>query len=82
MRKHILVNIKGNGEEYLASRYGTAKSARIKNISLMTRARKDNETHHGDDHSFYSICSIDGPKIALAVYVENGGGGDLLGLLL
>ena len=66
--------IKGMERVY-TSKYGTAKSARIKNISLCGKTGTA-ENPHGDDHSiFIAFAPIDEPKIALAVYVENGGWG-------
>ena len=66
--------IKGMERVY-TSKYGTAKSARIKNISLCGKTGTA-ENPHGDDHSiFIAFAPINEPKIALAVYVENGGWG-------
>ena len=54
---------------------GTAASASIADISLAGKTGTV-QNPHGDDHStFIGFAPVDDPKIAIAVYVENAGGG-------
>ncbi len=54
---------------------GTAVSASIADIPLAGKTGTV-QNPHGDDHStFIGFAPVDDPKIAIAVYVENAGGG-------
>lgn len=73
-RKHYETIINGM-EEVLTSKFGTAKHAGVKNIKICGKTGTA-ENPHGDDHSiFIAFAPKDNPKIALAVYIENGGWG-------
>jgi penicillin-binding protein 2 len=51
---------------------GTARSCQIPEISVCGKTGTSQNTH-GDDHSvFFAFAPKDNPKIAIAVYVENG----------
>lgn len=54
---------------------GTARRARIENISVCGKTGTA-QNPHGEDHSiFIAFAPKDNPKIAIAVYVENAGFG-------
>ncbi len=54
---------------------GTATSARVKDLAICGKTGTA-ENPHGKDHSiFVAFAPKDNPKIAIAVYVENGGYG-------
>lgn len=54
---------------------GTATSAYLNTISICGKTGTS-QNPHGEDHSvFYAFAPKDNPKIAIAVYVENGGWG-------
>ena len=54
---------------------GTAKHGRIKGVEICGKTGTA-QNPHGDDHSIYiAFAPKDDPKIAIAVYVENGGWG-------
>ena len=54
---------------------GTAKNSIIKNISFCGKTGTA-QNPHGDDHSiFIGFAPKNNPKIAIAVYIENGGYG-------
>jgi len=73
-RKHYETIINGMEEVY-TSKYGTAKYAGVKNIKICGKTGTA-ENPHGEDHSiFIAFAPKDNPKIALAVYIENGGWG-------
>ena len=62
-------------EKVYTSKYGTAKSARVKGIEICGKTGTA-ENPHGADHSiFIAFAPKENPKIAIAVYVENGGWG-------
>ena len=72
--KHFTTVINGMEKVY-TSKYGTAKSARVKGIEICGKTGTA-ENPHGADHSiFIAFAPKDNPKIAIAVYVENGGWG-------
>jgi penicillin-binding protein 2 len=55
--------------------YGTGRRARIPGISVCGKTGTV-ENDHGEDHSgFFAFAPKENPKIAIAVYVENAGGG-------
>jgi penicillin-binding protein 2 len=55
--------------------HGTAFWAQIKGISICGKTGTA-QNPHGDDHSvFIAFAPKEDPKIAIAVYVENGGFG-------
>lgn len=54
---------------------GTARSASIQDIPLAGKTGTV-QNPHGEDHStFVGFAPVDNPQIAIAVYVENAGGG-------
>lgn len=54
---------------------GTAKSARIEGITVAGKTGTS-QNKKGDDHSiFIGFAPVENPKIAIAVFVENGGFG-------
>ncbi|MEN0005430.1 MAG: penicillin-binding protein 2 [Bacteroidota bacterium] len=57
--------------------YGTAPLAHIPDITLAGKTgTAENNQRTGKDHSiFFAFAPVDDPKIAIAVYVENGGWG-------
>ena len=72
--KHFATVINGMEKVY-TSKHGTAKSARVKGIEICGKTGTA-ENPHGADHSiFIAFAPKDNPKIAIAVYVENGGWG-------
>ena len=72
--KHFEQVIEGM-ERVFTSQYGTAKRAKIKNIEICGKTGTA-ENPHGEDHSiFIAFAPKKNPKIALAVYIENGGWG-------
>lgn len=53
-------------------RWGTARNAYIRDIAICGKTGTV-ENPHGDDHSvFFAFAPKEDPKIAIAVYVENG----------
>ncbi len=63
-----------NGMEQVVAA-GTARSAYIPNIALAGKTGTV-QNPHGEDHStFIAFAPADNPQIAIAVYVENAGGG-------
>lgn len=73
-KKHFTTVINGM-EKVFTSKHGTAKSARVEGIEICGKTGTA-ENPHGADHSiFIAFAPKDNPKIALAVYVENGGWG-------
>ena len=59
-------------------KYGTAKSAEIDGLTICGKTGTA-QNPHGDDHSiFIGFAPKKNPKIAIAVYVENGGWGSEL----
>ena len=72
--KHFKTIIKGMEKVY-TGKYGTAKTAQVKNIEICGKTGTA-ENPHGEDHSiFIAFAPKDKPQIAIAVYVENGGWG-------
>ena len=62
-------------EKVINGSNGTAKNSRIADISLCGKTGTA-QNPHGDDHSiFIGFAPKNNPKIAIAVYVENGGYG-------
>ena len=62
-------------EKVVSGKDGTAKNASIKNISICGKTGTA-QNPHGDDHSiFIAFAPKNNPKIAIAIYVENGGWG-------
>ena len=62
-------------ERVFTDKHGTAKTARVKGIEICGKTGTA-ENPHGEDHSiFIAFAPKDDPKIAIAVYVENGGWG-------
>ena len=56
---------------------GTATGAYIPDIAIAGKTGTV-QNHRGEDHStFIGFAPADNPKIAIAVYVENAGGGGL-----
>ena len=56
-------------------KFGTAKSAKLKDLIVCGKTGTA-QNPHGEDHSiFIAFAPKDNPKIAIAVYVENGGWG-------
>ncbi len=57
--------------------FGTGRLARVPGITVCGKTGTV-ENVHGEDHSgFFAFAPKDDPKIALAIYVENAGGGGL-----
>ena len=72
--KHFKTIIKGMERVY-TGKYGTAKTAQVKNIEICGKTGTA-ENPHGEDHSiFIAFAPKDKPQIAIAVYIENGGWG-------
>jgi len=62
-------------EQVIASPKGTANNIFNKNITVCGKTGTA-ENPHGEDHSiFIAFAPKDNPKIAIAVYIENGGWG-------
>ena len=59
----------------IEGKYGTAKLAKIDNVTVCGKTGTA-QNPHGEDHSiFIAFAPKKNPKIAIAVYVENGGWG-------
>ncbi|PDH48560.1 MAG: penicillin-binding protein 2 [Bacteroidetes bacterium MED-G21] len=72
--KHFKTIIYGM-EKVFTGKYGTAKTAQVKNIEICGKTGTA-ENPHGEDHSiFIAFAPKDRPQIAIAVYIENGGWG-------
>mgnify|MGYP001266458058 FL=1 len=72
--KHFKTIIHGMEKVY-TGKYGTAKTAQVKNIEICGKTGTA-ENPHGEDHSiFIAFAPKDKPQIAIAVYIENGGWG-------
>ena len=72
--KHFKTIINGMEKVY-TGKYGTAKTAQVKNIEICGKTGTA-ENPHGEDHSiFIAFAPKDKPQIAIAVYIENGGWG-------
>ncbi|MEC7646127.1 MAG: penicillin-binding protein 2 [Bacteroidota bacterium] len=62
-------------EEVIEGENGTGKNAKISGVSICGKTGTA-QNPHGEDHSiFIAFSPIENPKIAIAVYVENGGWG-------
>ena len=62
-------------EQVIEGENGTGRNAQITGISVCGKTGTA-QNPHGEDHSiFISFAPIKNPKIAIAVYVENGGWG-------
>lgn len=74
-RKYIDIVIQGMyGVVYEAG--GTARRARIHDSIIVCGKTGTAQNPHGEDHSvFIAFAPKDNPQIAIAVYVENAGGG-------
>jgi penicillin-binding protein 2 len=67
--------IKGMQEVVEDEELGTSNIAKMENITVCGKTGTA-QNPHGEDHSiFIGFAPKDNPKIALAVYVENGGWG-------
>ena len=72
--KHFKTIIRGMEKVY-TGKYGTAKTAQVKNIEICGKTGTA-ENPHGEDHSiFIAFAPKHKPQIAIAVYIENGGWG-------
>tara|TARA_Y100000588_G_C14224070_1_gene912312 strand:- start:147 stop:1973 length:1827 start_codon:yes stop_codon:yes gene_type:complete len=72
--KHFIPIIKGM-EKVIEGKNGTGKDAYIPGIKICGKTGTA-QNPHGEDHSiFIAFAPINNPKIAIAVYVENGGWG-------
>lgn len=72
--RHFKTIIHGMEKVY-TGKYGTAKTAQVKNIEICGKTGTA-ENPHGEDHSiFIAFAPKDKPQIAIAVYIENGGWG-------
>jgi penicillin-binding protein 2 len=59
--------------------YGTGRMARIPGVEVCGKTGTS-QNPHGEDHSvFFAFAPKENPKIAIAVYVENGGWGSSYG---
>lgn len=55
--------------------FGTGRQARVQGVTVCGKTGTV-ENAHGEDHSgFFAFAPKENPKIAIAVYVENAGGG-------
>jgi penicillin-binding protein 2 len=62
-------------ETAVEGKHGTAKQAKLKGMKICGKTGTA-QNPHGDDHSiFIGFSPRENPKIAIAVYVENGGWG-------
>ena len=72
--QHFKIVIDGM-EQVLENIDGTAFMSKVKGISICGKTGTA-ENPHGDDHSiFIAFAPKENPEIAIAVYVENSGGG-------
>ncbi len=72
--KHFEPIISGM-QNVIEGKHGTAKNAKVNNITICGKTGTA-QNPHGDDHSiFIAFAPKENPKIAIAVYVENGGWG-------
>ncbi len=71
-KKHFEVIVEGMG---LAASKGTARGAMIDSVDIAGKTGTA-QNPHGEDHSiFIAFAPKDNPKIAIAIYIENGGFG-------
>lgn len=72
---HWFENIQEGMRRVVNEPGGTAKNARLKNITVCGKTGTA-ENPHGQDHAvFVCFAPMEDPKIAMAVYVENSGFG-------
>ena len=72
---HFSIIIKGMQEVVEDKELGTANAARLDSVTVCGKTGTA-QNPHGEDHSiFIAFAPKENPKIALAVYVENGGWG-------
>ena len=72
--KNFIPIIKGM-REVTEGKEGTAKTAKIPGVEICGKTGTA-QNPHGDDHSiFIAFAPMEDPKIAIAVYIENGGWG-------
>lgn len=65
-----------NGMQWVLEEYGgTARRSRLEGVTICGKTGTS-QNPHGDDHSvFMAFAPRENPKIAIAVFVENAGGG-------
>ena len=74
-KKHFETIILGMKDVVEDTELGTSNSAKLDDIVICGKTGTA-QNPHGEDHSiFIAFAPMDNPKIALAVYVENGGWG-------
>lgn len=74
-KKHFETIILGMKDVVEDTELGTSNAAKLENIVICGKTGTA-QNPHGEDHSiFIAFAPMDNPKIALAVYVENGGWG-------
>ena len=74
-KKYFETVIQGMRDVVEDTELGTSNSAKLENIVICGKTGTA-QNPHGEDHSiFIAFAPMDNPKIALAVYVENGGWG-------
>jgi penicillin-binding protein 2 len=74
-KKHFETVISGMRDVIEDTELGTSNSAKLDDIVICGKTGTA-QNPHGEDHSiFIAFAPIENPKIALAVYVENGGWG-------
>ena len=76
--KHFIPIIEGM-KEVIEGENGTAQNAKIPGIEICGKTGTA-QNPHGENHSiFIAFAPEENPKIAIAVYVENGGAGSTWG---
>ena len=74
-KKHFETIILGMKDVVEDTELGTSNSAKLDDIVICGKTGTA-QNPHGEDHSiFIAFAPMDNPKIAIAVYVENGGWG-------
>lgn len=74
-KKHFETIILGMKDVVEDTELGTSNSAKLNDIVICGKTGTA-QNPHGEDHSiFIAFAPMDNPKIAIAVYVENGGWG-------
>jgi penicillin-binding protein 2 len=74
-KKHFETIILGMRDVVEDTELGTSNSAKLDDIVICGKTGTA-QNPHGEDHSiFIAFAPMNNPKIALAVYVENGGWG-------
>ena len=75
LKKKYFEPIISGMQNVIEGKNGTAKNARVDSISICGKTGTA-QNPHGEDHSiFIAFAPKYNPKIAIAVYVENGGWG-------